>query len=92
MQTPEERAAEDVDVAHFYMDKGDPNAAYLRGQDAVKLQPDDPEAHFILAEAALKLNKADEAMAHYQACLKLDPTDKEAKAAHKALERLQVQR
>ena len=92
LQSPEEREAEDVDVAHFYMDRGDFNAAYLRGQDAVKLQPDDPEAHFVLAEVALKLNKTDEAVAHYRALLKLDPTDKQAKAAHKALERLQAQR
>jgi len=92
LQTSEERAAEDVDIARFYMDRGDFRAAYLRGQDAVKLQPDDPAAHFALAEAALKLNKTDEAIAEYQACLKLDPTDKQLKAANKALSRLQAQR
>jgi len=92
LQSSEERAAEDVDIAHFYMDRGDFHAAYLRGQDAVKLQPDDPAAHCTLAEAALKLNKADEAIAEYQSCLKLDPTDKQAKAAQKALSRLQAQR
>ena len=92
LQSPDERAAEDVDVAHFYMDRGDFNAAYLRGTDAVKLQPDDPAAHFALAEAAMKLNKRDEAIDHYQQCLKLDPVDKEAKAARKALSRLQAQR
>lgn len=92
LQTPEEREAEDLDVAHFYMGSGDLNAAYHRGQDAVKLQPDDPSAHFLLAEVAIKLNKRDEAIEHYQQCLKLDPIDKEAKAARKALTRLQAQR
>jgi Tfp pilus assembly protein PilF len=92
LQSPEERAAEDVDVAHFYMDTGDFKAAYLRGQDAVRLQPDDAAAHLVLADVALKLNKTDEAIIHYQACLKLDPTDKEAKAARKALTRLHAQR
>ena len=92
LQSPDERAAEDVDVAHFYMDRGDFNTAYLRGTDAVKLQPDDPAAHFALAEAAMKLNKRDEAIDHYQQCLRLDPVDKEAKAARKALSRLQAQR
>ena len=41
-----------------------------------------------LAETAAKLNKRDEAIAEYNACLKLDPMEKEAKAARKALERL----
>jgi len=91
LQTPDERAAEDVNIARFYMDTGDFKAAYLRGADAVKLQPDDPSAHFALAEAAVKLNKRDEAMQHYEECLKLDPVEKEAKAAKKALARLQVQ-
>jgi hypothetical protein len=92
LQSPEERAAEDVNVARFYIDSGNFDAAYLRGADAVKLQPDDPSAHFVLAEAAMKLNKRDQAIDQYQQCLKLDPLDKEAKAARKALERLQAQR
>jgi hypothetical protein len=88
LQSPEEREAEDLDVAHFYMQTGDLQGAYLRGQDAVKTAPDDPDAHFTLAEIALKLNKKDEAIAEYTACLKLDPVDKEAKAAHRELARL----
>jgi len=43
------------------------------------------EAHIALAEIAMKLNKKDEAIAEYSACLKLDPTDKQAKEARKAL-------
>jgi hypothetical protein len=92
LQSPEERAAEDLNVARFYMDSGDLAGAYSRSQDAVKLQPDDPEAHFALAEAAAKLNKRDEAIEHYQQCLKLDPIDKQAKAARKALARLDIHR
>ena len=60
----------------------------MRSQDAVKTVPDDPEAHFALAEIALKLGKRDEAVAEYNACLKLDPVDKEAKAARKELAKL----
>jgi hypothetical protein len=88
LQSADEREAEDLSVAKFYNDSGDLQGAYLRSQDAVKTVPDDPEAHFALAEAALKLNKRDEAIAEYKACLKLDPVDKEAKAARKALARL----
>jgi hypothetical protein len=88
LQSVDEREAEDLSVAKFYTDSGDLQGAYLRSQDAVKSAPDDPDAHFALAEAAQRLNKRDEAIAEYKACLKLDPLDKEAKEAHKALERL----
>jgi len=88
LQTAEDREAEDLDIAHYYSQTGDLKGAYLRSQDAVKTAPDDADAHFALAEAALKLNKRDEAIAEYTACLKLDPTDREAKAARKELARL----
>ena len=85
LQSADEREAEDLDIAHYYTQTGDLQGAYLRSQDAVKTAPDDPEAHFTLAEAALKLKKRDEAIAEFNACLKLDPVDKQAKAARKAL-------
>ena len=88
LQSTDERESEDIDIAHYYVQTGDLKGAYLRGQDAVKTAPDDPEAHFVLAEIALKLNKKDEAIAEYNACLKLDPVEKEAKDARKALARL----
>jgi hypothetical protein len=91
LQSVEEREDEDLKVAHFYTQSGDLKGAYLRTQDAVKTAPDDPDAHCALAGAALKLNKKDEAIAEYQACLKLDPDDKEAKAAKKELARLTPQ-
>lgn len=89
LQTQDEREAEDLDVAHFYMDQGDLAGAYLRGKDAVTTRPDDPDAHFLLAEIANKLNKRDEAIAEYNACLKLDATDKQIKDSRKALAKLQ---
>jgi len=88
LQTPDEREAEDLDVAHFYTQTGDLQGAYLRSQDAVKTAPDDPDAHFALAEIARKLNKRDEAIAEYNECLKLDPLPQQASAARKALARL----
>jgi hypothetical protein len=88
LQTTDEREQEDLDVAHFYVDSGDLQGAYLRGKDAVKIAPDDADAHFTLAEIAAKLNKRDEAIAEFNAVLKLDPTEKQAKDAHKALARL----
>lgn len=88
LQTDDEREAEDLDVAHFYTQTGDLQGAYLRSQDAVKTAPDDPEAHFALAEIARKLNKRDQAIAEYNACLKLEPLPQQASAARKALARL----
>jgi tetratricopeptide (TPR) repeat protein len=89
LQTDDEREAEDLTVARFYRDKGDLNAAYLRSKDAVKHLPDDPDAHFLLAEIAQKLNKRDEAIAEYKTTLKLDASDKQIKSANKALAQLQ---
>jgi Tfp pilus assembly protein PilF len=77
-----------LSIAHYYVQSGNLEGAYLRSQDAVKITPDDPAAHFALAEIAMKLNKRDEAIAEYNACLKLDPDDKQEKASRKALARL----
>jgi tetratricopeptide (TPR) repeat protein len=88
LESADEREAEDLDVAHTYLGVGNLQGAYMRTQDAVKTAPDDPDAHFALAEVAAKLEKRDQAIAEYNACLKLDPPEKEAKDARKALERL----
>jgi hypothetical protein len=88
LQSTEEREAEDLDIAHYYTQTGNLQGAYLRSKDAVTLVPNDADAHFALAETALKLNKKDEAIAEYSACLKLDASDKEIKESRKALARL----
>jgi Flp pilus assembly protein TadD len=87
-QTLDEREAEDLDVAKFYQNSGDLQGAYARTQDAVKIAPDDPEAHFALAGLAAKMGRKEEAIAEYNACLKLDPTDKQKKESSKAIARL----
>jgi hypothetical protein len=88
LQSPDEREAEDLSVARFYTQTGDLQGAYMRSQDAVKIMPDDPDAHCTLATAALRLNKRDEAISEFNACLKLDPAEKEAKNARKELAKL----
>jgi hypothetical protein len=87
-QTPDEREAEDVRVASFYMDTKDFRGAYLRGKDAVSVDDTDPEAHLALAEAARKLGKLDEALQHYKRCLELDPLPKDRKVATQALKEM----
>lgn len=83
-----EREDEDLTVARFYMSRGNYQGAYLRARDAVKVQPDDPDGHWTLAEVADKMGKKDEAVAEYQAYLKLDPAGDHEKAAARALAKL----
>jgi len=86
--TPDEREAEDVSVAAFYMNLNNFQGAYMRGKDAVSLDDTDPEAHLALAEAARKLGKLDEAQQHYKRCLELDPLPKDRKVAEQALKQM----
>lgn len=87
-QTDTERVDEDLTIARFYGQSGNAMGAYLRAKDAVKIEPDYPEAHFVLGEAAKRLNKGDEAKSEFTAYLKLAPTGERARAAEKALESL----
>ena len=88
LQTPDERVDEDINVAKFYLNRGNYMAAYLRSKDAVKTEPNYAETHFSLAQAAEKMKKTDEAKAEYNAYLKLSPGGDNAKTAQKALESL----
>ena len=87
-QTPDEREADDIQVAKFYMNDNNFRAAYLRGKDAVSISDNDPEAHFTVAEAARKMGKLDEAVKEYKRTLELDPLPKPRKDAEKALKEM----
>jgi hypothetical protein len=89
VQTDDERVDEDLSVARFYLNDENYQGAYLRAKDAVSIQPEYSAAHFVLAEIAQKMKKKDEAIAEFQAYLKLDPEGEKAKAAKKALAELQ---
>jgi len=91
-ETPESRAAEDLTVADFYQKDGNYIGAYARAKDAVQYQPNDPYAHFALAEAARKLGKKDEAREQYAEVLKLDPIPKQLKETQRALAELGASR
>ncbi|HEY4010182.1 MAG TPA: tetratricopeptide repeat protein [Acidobacteriaceae bacterium] len=85
VKTPNQREAEDLQVAGFYQNDGNFMGAYLRAKDAVTIAADDPDAHLALAEAARKLGKLDEAEQNYRKCLQLDPVPKTKKVAQQAL-------
>jgi hypothetical protein len=79
------REAKDLEVSHYYVTTGNFQAAYLRAKDAVAIIPDDPAAHLALAQTAQRLKKKDEAVAEYNAYLKLEPEGDKASAARKAV-------
>jgi len=84
------RADNDEQVADFYEKNGNYEGAYLRYKDAVTFNPDDPDAHYLMAEMAQKTGKKSDAIAQYTAGLKMDPKNKRAKEARKALTELQA--
>lgn len=88
VQSDDDRFVEDLTVAKFYRGRGNFSAAYQRVEDAVKTDPNDPEAHCELGELAQKLEKRDQAFSEYQICLKLDPDEKQKKTAQKGLAQL----
>ena len=84
------RVADDLKVGLFYTKDGNTQGAYLRFKDAADRAPDDPDVRFYLAESASKLNKRDEAVLNYRACLQMDPGGDHDKASRKALSRLGI--
>ncbi len=84
------RVADDLKVGLFYTKDGNTQGAYLRFKDAADRAPDDPDARFFLAESASRLNKRDEAVMNYRACLQLDPGGDHDKASRKALGKLGI--
>ena len=87
-QSDSDRVDEDLSVAKFYGQSGNSMGAYLRAKDAAKIEPDLPEARFVLGEAAKRLRKMNEAKAEFSAYLKLAPDGEHAKAAERALTEL----
>ncbi len=85
VEDPDAREDKDLEVSRFYLASGNFIGAYNRAKDAVRLYPDDAEAHFALAAAAQKLKKNDEAVTEYTAYLKLDPGGDHDKVARHAL-------
>ncbi len=88
VQTEADRVSEDLGVYGFYMADNNFRGAYLRATDAVTHAPDDPNAHFALAEVSRKLGKLDEALSEYKKTLTLDPIPKDKKAAEKAVKEM----
>ena len=87
-QTKDQRVDEDLRVAKFYMNDDNLPGAYLRAKDAVRVEPDYSETHFMLGQVAEKMKKNEEAIAEYEAYLKMDPGGERTKDVTRALEKL----
>jgi predicted component of type VI protein secretion system len=88
VQTPSQRADEDLSVYEFYMNDKNFRGAYARAQDAVTNASDDPNAHFALAEVARKLGMLDQSISEYKKTLELDPIPKQKKASEQAIKEM----
>ena len=85
LQSDDEREAEDVKVAQYYLDSGNDLGAYNRLKDAVKLIHDDPEAFYLLGTVASRLHKQPEALDAYNKFLDLEPDTRRAKSLRRTL-------
>jgi len=82
------RAAKDDEVGDFYLKQQNYKGAIARYQDALLYKNNDAVANFRLGQCFEKLDQPAEAIAHYQAYLKILPEGPYAKQAKKALEKL----
>lgn len=82
------RVADDLKIGRFYMQDGNLTGAEARFKDALQHDPEEPEAHFALAELMLKQKRNDEAAAQLRAYLQLAPDDDHTKEAKKLLAKL----
>jgi Tfp pilus assembly protein PilF len=81
-------AEKDIEVASFYMRKGDPNAAIGRLREAVQLAPENAKPRLMLAEAYEKAHDDDLAVETYQDYLKAFPRASDTKKIQKKIEKL----
>jgi hypothetical protein len=81
-------AASDVKVGGLYLDEHDYKGAYDRYKEATRVDPENADAVFGLAEAARGLKKNQEAVQNYLVYLDAFPDGKKAKEARKALSAL----
>lgn len=85
-------ASQDVKIGNFYLQKGDFKGAYARFLEATRVDPDNADAVFELAEAAKGLNHKQEAIDNYQIYLSAVPDGNKAKTARKALAELDAKK
>lgn len=84
----EGRAEEDVRVGRYYLSQHNYQGAYIRFEEAARLDPSSVEAIYGVAAAAEGLHKTDEAKENYELYLQIAPDGEHARAAEKSLKSL----
>jgi tetratricopeptide (TPR) repeat protein len=82
---PKESAAQDINVAKYYLDNKNWRAALSRYQSAMVLAPEDPEVYWGLAVSQHHMGDYAAARTNYEKVIEYDPDSKHAKEAKKAL-------
>jgi tetratricopeptide (TPR) repeat protein len=83
------RAEQDIEVAAFYLHKGDPDAAIPRLEEAARLRPDYGKPRFLLAECYEKKHDPDNAVKYLKQYLKVYPHAPDAKKVREKINRLE---
>jgi len=82
-------AEEDVQVAGYYIRKGDPDAATPRLQEAIRLKPNWGKPRLMLAEVYEKKGDTAAALKCYKDYLQVFPNAADAKKIQKKIEKLE---
>ncbi|WP_263358207.1 tetratricopeptide repeat protein [Acidicapsa ligni] len=81
--------SEDINVGEFNLSSKNWRGAQFRFEDAYRLDPENEDAVWGLAEAERHLNLLDKAGAHYKLFLTYDPDGPHSRAARKALDEIE---
>lgn len=81
-------AEEDMEVASYYIHKGDPDAAIPRLEDAIRLKPKLAKPRLMLAEVYEKKGDAAAAVKCYKEYLQVFPSAPDEKKIEKKIEKL----
>ena len=84
-------AAKDVEVATFYVHKGDPDAAIPRLEDAIKMKPNFAKPRLMLAEIYEKKSDKPDAVRYYKEYLSVFPDAGDRKKVEKRIEKLNAE-
>jgi tetratricopeptide (TPR) repeat protein len=81
-------AEKDVEVATYYMKKGDPDASIPRLEEAIQLKPDYAKPRLMLAEIYEKKGDKENALKYYREYLQVFPHAPDAKKVQEKIAKL----
>lgn len=88
---PPDSAEKDMQIAEYYVHKGDPDAAIPRLEEAIQEQPKLAKPRLMLAEVYEKKGDLPDAVKCYKEYLQVYPTAPDAKRVEKKIEKLSAQ-